>query len=332
MDCEYIMQIAPLDVVPENHVIASLPYDIRLDTAYGSTVHGLPNDLSPASISWPTIFIRRGFREPDAAFYPLCQLDPIAGELEVATYGRRQLEEKLASDLPVRCVHTTIFNDRFGLYRHMHKAIEGVYIFMANMKHQEANSQTNVLPLTLGPHGCNLKDVVKAIRPYWQTLEEGLNMTIKGEKIIVFVFNIAYRADMPQKQDNAGMLRQGAAYGCRDCNISKYEQGHLRSEWALPPNRRAHYELQRQRRRLEGKGTLSAKSAYGASIGMALERAPLEMWSPALDIVRSRPGDAAHSEFAGITRMTHTILPEQVCIISILFLPSLPLRYFDWEC
>ena len=315
LDCEYVILAQPLETVPEENVVEELPYDIALDTAYGSSVDNLPGDILTSTMTWPSIFIRQVFHESSSTFYPLCQTDPIVGELEVAHYGRQQLEEKLAGKLPVKCVPTTIFNDGFGLYRHMHKSIEGVYIFLANLEPREGNSQVNVFPLTLGPHGCNFRDVVEAISPHWRTLEEGLEMTLKGERTMVYAFNIAFRADMPQQQDNAGMLRQCANHGCRDCDVTKEERGFLNVQWVLPPHRRTHYEVKRQRQCMDMKTSKAEKTSYGASVGMASQPPALEMWSPALDVLRSRPSDAAHSEFAGITKMTHTILIEQVCII-----------------
>ena len=313
--CEYVILARPVDQVPERNVVSAVPPHIRLhlDMSYGSSV-ALPEDpfIVDSSIKWPNILIRRTFDIPTLTFNPLGRLDPIAGELEIETYGRQFLEERFASTLPVKSIPTTIFNDGFGLYRHMHKSIEGIYIFLANLQPTEANWQVNVFPLTLGPHGSNPKDVVKAIRPYWATLEEGLVITINREKTFVCAFNLAFRADMPQQQDNSGMLRQLANRGCRECDVSKVERSHISEKWTQPPRRRSHFEVQRQRRFMETKQKPREKAAYGSAIGMATEPSPLEMWSPALDVIRTRPSDAAHSEYAGITKMTHLILIDQV--------------------
>ena len=313
--CEYVILTRPLDQVPEGNVVTAVPPHIRfrLDTSYGSSVT-LPEDhsIDPSVMKRPNILIRRTFDIPTLTFSPLGRVDPIAGELEIATYGRRQLEERFAGALPVKSMPTTIFNDGFGLYRHMHKSIEGIYIFLGNLQPTEANWQVNVFPLTLGPHGSNPKDVVEAIRPYWASLEAGLVMPINGEDKVVCAFNLAFRADMPQQQDNSGMLRQLANRGCRHCDVSKVERAHISEKWTQPPRRRSHYEVQRQRKFMETKRSPQEKATYGSAIGMATEPSSLEMWSPALDIIRSRPSDAAHSEYAGITKMTHLLLIDQV--------------------
>ena len=313
--CEYVILIRPPDQVPEGNVVTAATPQIRfrLDTSYGSSVR-LPEDHSVdhSSMDWPNILIRRTFDIPTLTFSPLGRMDPIAGELEIETYGRRRLEERFAGTSPVKSMPTTIFNDGFGLYRHMHKSIEGIYIFLGNLQPTEANWQVNVFPLTLGPHGSNPKDVVEAIRPYWASLEEGLVMPINGEDNVVCAFNLAFRADMPQQQDNSGMLRQLANRGCRHCDVSKVERSHISDKWTQPPRRRSHYEVQRQRKVMEMKRTPREKATYGSTIGMATEPSPLEMWSPALDVIITRPSDAAHSEYAGITKMTHLLLIDQV--------------------
>ena len=312
--CEYVVISEPFDRVPEGNVAdLTPPQIICLDLSYGSSV-SLQEDsyIDPSSITWPKIVIRQSFNVQTMTFTPLCKTDPIAGELEIKTYGREWLEETFAGVLPVRTIPTTIFNDGFGLYRSMHKSIEGIYIFLTNLQPAESNWQVNVFPLTLGPHGSNPNDVVDAIRPYWATLEEGINMSINGKKNVVCAFNLAFRADMPQQQDNSGMLRQLANRGCRDCDVSKVERGLISEKWTQPPHRRSHHEVQRQRSFMETKPTKREKALYGTTIGMASEPSPLVRWSPAMDIIRTRPSDAAHSEYAGITKMTHLLLIDQV--------------------
>ena len=315
-ECEYVILIRPIDQVPEGNVVTTMPSHIRLhlDLTYGSSVQDLPGDpsINASSMQWPNVLIRRTFDIPDLTFSPLVHMDPIAGELEIATYGRQCLEDNFAGNSAVKCIPTTTFNDGFGLYRHMHKSIEGIYIFLGNLQPTEGNWQVNVFPLTLGPHGSNPKEVVEAIRPYWATLEEGLSMSINGEKTFVCAFNLAFRADMPQQQDNSGMLRQLANRGCRECDVSKVERVYVSPKWFQPPRRRSHCEVDRQRQYMESMRTIRQKATYGTTIGMATERSPLEMWSPAADIIRTRPSDAAHSEFAGITKMTHLLLIDQV--------------------
>ena len=254
--CEYVMLVRPIDQVPAENVVTTMPSHVHLylDIAYGSSVRNLPEDqhIDASSLHWPHVIVRRTFDLPTLTFNPLVRLDPIAGELEIATYGRQRLEANFTRNSAIKCIPTSIFNDGFGLYRHMHKSIEGIYIFLGNLQPKEGNWQVNAFPLTLGPHGSNPKDVVEAIRPYWATLEEGLFMTINGEKTLVCAFNLAFRADMPQQQDNSGMLRQISNHGCRDCDVSKVERVFINSKWFQPPRRRSHYELTRQRRCMHG--------------------------------------------------------------------------------
>jgi hypothetical protein len=49
---------------------------------------------------------------------------------------------------------------------------------------------------------------------------------------------------------------------------------------------------------------------------MSLEPPALTQISPALDILLSRPGDPAHSEYKGLSNLMHSLLLDSVLTIS----------------
>ena len=88
------------------------------------------------------------------------------------------------------------FIDAFGLYRNAQRSLMGIYNIIAAFDVQERNRRQNVLPLTLGPHGSNLDDVVHALKSLIP-LDEGIPPEIKGMKTTVFVFILCFIGDMP---------------------------------------------------------------------------------------------------------------------------------------
>ena len=79
----------------------------------------------------------------------------------------------------------------------------GIYLIMAGLTLRERTRRSNVLPLTLGPHGSNFSDVIGALQ-LMTKLDEGLSANIKGESVQLFAFTLMFIGDMPQQQENAG--------------------------------------------------------------------------------------------------------------------------------
>ena len=106
---------------------------------------------------------------------PVHRSHAIRGELELLTFTRQNIINNLdtAQPLPAGVTHRPrvisfpflTFIDGFGLYRNMYRSLMGFYIIPAGLSYTDRNRRTNVFPITLGPHGSNLADVVKAIGP-----------------------------------------------------------------------------------------------------------------------------------------------------------------------
>jgi len=99
----------------------------------------------------------------------------------------------------------------------------GLYWHPAAMTYQERHRIVNVFPLTLTPHGSELKVVIYAMGDPLAALDRGQIMNINGIQTFVCAYTMVVTGDMPQQHDNSGFLRQSAIYGCNFCLCSKEE-------------------------------------------------------------------------------------------------------------
>src|SRR6266513_1622507 len=103
----------------------------------------------------------------------------------------------------------------------------GLYWHPAAMTYQDRHRIRNVFPLTLTPHGSELKDVIYAMGEPLAALDRGQIMNINGIQTFVCAYTMVVTGDMPQQHDNSGFLRQSAIYGCNFCLCQKNGQGNL---------------------------------------------------------------------------------------------------------
>lgn len=75
-------------------------------------------------------------------------------------------------------------------------------------------------------------------------------------------------------------------------------------------------EFTRVRRTINEATTKREKQVMSSKHGVALEQPAVIQTSPALDLVVGRPGDSAHSEFGGITKMFHELLLDVAVTIN----------------
>ena len=92
-------------------------------------------------------------------------------------------------------VPVLIFIDGFGLYRNTQRSLMGIYDIMASMNAQDRNRRQNVLPITIGPHGSNLENVIIALQSL-VSLDESLPLIVNSVETTVCVFTLAYIGDM----------------------------------------------------------------------------------------------------------------------------------------
>ncbi|KAH6613526.1 hypothetical protein F5144DRAFT_654050 [Chaetomium tenue] len=302
-DNEWVLSYSPMELVPSAK-IRGRRTDIGFDYAFGSQVEF--DDDPRERIGMP--LIRRIFMKEQCAFMPPCLVPPVPGALEVIQFGREVLINKFAigpEQGQVRSLPCLDFNDGFGLYRTMTKSIMGCYLQIAAMPRSEHTRQINVLPVTLGPHGANFDDVMKALAPL-KALDQGITVVINGVETLLCAPIIAFTGDMPQQQDNSGCLSVAANLGCRNCRIPVEKRDKL--DFNILDQTRAHVEMLRLRRAMDDLPQKYRKQAFSTKHGISLDRPAVQQVAPALDLISGRPGDAAHSEFNGITKMTHQIL------------------------
>ncbi|RYC62816.1 hypothetical protein CHU98_g3384 [Xylaria longipes] len=303
-DQELVLVLDPLEYVSADNIVSRIE-DVDFDYSFMSE-HSFADDYTPVE---GRRFIRRGYSRVDLSFMPMAKVSPVPGLLEMHEFGRDALVQTFAQSSKVRSLPVLTFADGFGLYRTMYKSIMGVYNEIAALPKAEHGRQINIFPLTLGPHGSNFADVVKALEPM-KALDKGLVVKINGEQLFLCGPVLAFTGDMPQQQVNSGMLGVTANKGCRSCDISSSGRGDL--DFDIVGHARGHFETLRQRRALdELMTTKAAKKKLSAELGISLQPSAVSEIAPALDVITTRPSDSAHSEFGGITKMLHQLLIDQ---------------------
>ncbi|KAI0483356.1 hypothetical protein GGR56DRAFT_663844 [Xylariaceae sp. FL0804] len=303
---EQVLTVLPNKYITPASVNRRLPENtFTFDYAFRSG-YTFADDHKRAPGEW---FVRWAYHKDKRAFIPLCQLEPVAGTLEIQTWGRDALVKKFAApDIKVTSLPLKIFGDGFALYRVIHKSIIGVYNEIFALPEVESSRQLNIFPLTLGPHGSNFHKVIRALEPM-RALDKGLMVKVKGEPRMLCAPILAITGDMPQQAANSGVLGPVANQGYRFCGINSKNRGNLEFNTVLKA--RAHNLLERQRRHMDELPTKMAKINYGRTHGIAAEGPGFAYIAPALDLIAGRPSNAAHSEFAGITKMIHQVLLDQ---------------------
>jgi hypothetical protein len=66
------------------------------------------------------------------------------------------------------------------------------------------------------------------------------------------------------------------------------------------------------RKQMESLKTAADKRTYGSQWGLGEKRPALVDISPALDLILSRPPDPAHSEYQGITALSHGFFLDRI--------------------
>jgi hypothetical protein len=308
-------------------------FDVDLDYNFGEDKDKLPQAATyvPGSL----FFVRRQVDDMTLDFEemqitPICRLHPLRAELELKEYGRGLFREKWDISKGNKCISVPVltFIDGFGLYRNSYRTLMGIYYMFASLNFQERNRRQNVLPITLGPHGSNLDDVIRALQSLIP-LDEGMTLDINGIETTVCVFTLCFIGDMPQQQWNAGFKTQRANRGCRFCFISEIERDNL--DFDILNEGRFHYQAVEMRKEMNGRRTKDEKNKYGTRWGLAEGLEPaLAAIAPALDLIATRPSDPPHSEFGGISRMMHEMLIEAILTLKAGSEYSAQLRKFPF--
>ena len=236
---------------------------------------------------------------------PLALSHPHRGELEIKEYTRDGIIGKLCSGHKAFSLPYTNFIDAFGLYRNMYRSVTGVYMQWAFLRAGDRKRQANVFPFTLGPFAAKWEDIVDSMI-HISHLQFGADIYLDdGTPATIVAPCLAYVGDMPQQQANAGCKSQNAEYFCRHCLIDTENRANLEYNTVL--NGRYHYEMLRVRQEA-ARTSKRGRMEIFQQLGLSEEDTALRKLTPALDMIRNTPGDAAHSEFKGIGKQLITIL------------------------
>lgn len=249
--------------------------------------------------------IRRLLNIRSKTIRPLSQSSPLRAELEVETFGRQFFVERALSttiSLPL-----VMFIDDFGVYRNMHRTLTGVYMSLAGMSQKMRNRRVNVFPLTLGPHGSKIGDVLAAIVNL-QVLDKGTDILLYGEQVWASAFVHCFTGNMPQQNKNSGMKNQNANRGCRYCFVPAKERYNL--EYDIITNGRYHHTMVDFRRVMQPKLNDTQWKALCQEQGLDEEPVPnpLLRITRALDTQRTRVADIGHSDLGGLGKKEHQVL------------------------
>ena len=267
--------------------------------------------------------VRQTYDAVARLFDPLLLTPPIRGELELATYTRSHLLN--FANQPSLCVPLLTFIDGFGLYRNMYRALLGIYVTIAGLNWRERKRRANILPLTLGPHGADFATVIEILKPGLTSLDNGLQVTIGGKETFLSVFTLAFTGDMKQQMESSGLGSALAILGCSKCLATKEERADLTYNTHL--HGRTHHRILQERRKAK---TMKDGDKYLTKLNMKHEESPLVAISPSLDLIQSRPLDAAHSEFGGIAKQSQYCLLQSILTPAGLKAYSKALRHFPF--
>ncbi|EAQ85495.1 hypothetical protein CHGG_09509 [Chaetomium globosum CBS 148.51] len=221
--------------------------------------------------------------------------------------------EKHPSPLHVTTVDPwALLCDAFGLYNNMYRATMGFYLTGLFFEEWLRGKREGIFPLTLGPHGTDLADIVQSLF-HMKTLDSGKHLRIGGRDVFVCSFVVHITGDMPSQSKLSGSKGHQALLPCRSWNIPIDQRGNL--EYNIIDNGRYYMQHLDNISFVRGLSSKRAKDEAEKRLGVVCNgelMANITKLFPALDVLRSRPIDAAHSEFAGIARV----------MLDVLFMPD----------
>ena len=116
--------------------------------------------------------------------------------------------------------------------------------------------------------------------------------------------------------------------GYRFCYIRDDQRDQL--DFDIRTEGRYHHQVVEMRKVLDSLQTINARNKFCTKWGMSLEPPCLSSISPALDLILSRPGDPAHSEYNGVSKLMHTLILETILTKRAAELYAVQLRKFPF--
>ncbi|WEW61081.1 hypothetical protein PRK78_006570 [Emydomyces testavorans] len=175
----------------------------------------------------------------------------------------------------------------------------------------ERRKRNSLYTISLGPHATNYPDVIGALTPAFQTLDEGFDVPVTHEGTIRVVAPcIAFLGDMPQQNDNAEIKRPSAVHSCQICNVAEPQRHNMSFDTVAEGQ--YHYQLLNTQSEILLIRTAAAREKEWKASGMNKENSPILQMSPCINLVTFFPSDPAHSELSRISKMMHTLLVTHI--------------------
>ncbi|EXX54348.1 hypothetical protein RirG_235300 [Rhizophagus irregularis DAOM 197198w] len=124
-------------------------------------------------------------------------------------------------NLRVLKIFIDIYYDDFSTYRNVYHSLGRVYVQLENMPFDIRKLVHNHFVLGFVPFGGCFEDFICPFIKDMKRLEKGILMNIQGIDCWIIASLGCVTADLPQRNDLAGVKRHGAIRGCRICLVTK---------------------------------------------------------------------------------------------------------------
>lgn len=285
------------------HLVQHLP-GVVLDYKFN------PADIHHSVTTSPFV-IRYVFDATNGGPRPVRLTSPHRAELEIGKHGRDTIIADFVGDNKIS-LPWVLFCDAFGLYNNMYRATMGFYLTGMFFEEWLRGTREGLFPLTLGPHGTELADIIQSLF-HMRQLDYGKHINVGGRNMFVCSFVAYITGDMPSQSKLSGCKSHQALLPCRSCLIPLEHRANL--EYDVVKNGRYHMQHMDSLEFALSRPTKKAKDDAEKRLGVLCSgdlMTNIVKLFPALDVLRTRPIDAAHCEFAGIARV----------MLDILFMPD----------
>lgn len=230
----------------------------------------------------------------------------IPAEHELGLLGRQYCLEtfvqKPGDSLRRLLIPFTLFLDDFRLYRNTYCRLGAVYIQPAGLDEPSRFTLQNMFVLMVTPFGSCDRDIASCLQEKTIPLGQGLRTIVETspgmyEEVILTVFPICITGDMPQQNENAGLMSHKSLHGCRYCFIHADLKGDLYHDVQQDGRYRAPHDhlrwfLEKTTAELGVKARDDRYKAYGTTPNSGVF-APC---FPILDPFTCFPNDPMHAE------------------------------------
>ncbi|KAF8241934.1 hypothetical protein K440DRAFT_665063 [Wilcoxina mikolae CBS 423.85] len=243
---------------------------------------------------------------------PITFRHELLAEAEIRVYGREALCDLLQSEKKILSVPTTTFADSFGAFRKTIFSILGVYTCPANIPLSMRRSIHYQFPLCLALMGISTPQVVETLASTLEPLSDGITTVIDGEEVVLYSFDIALVADMPQQNENCALASHRSQRSCRQCRVIKSDRGDTQYD-KFYHGRYLHEEDRKREEALE-LGFESRITKALIDLGLKNQRSPWLTCQPAILPNKMTPLEPCHLLAQGIAQIMHELLVTKILI------------------